>query len=282
MSYMHIKNLYKNALILLFRECIAMEKIHGTSAHVSFSPDGVTFSSGGASRDAFLALFDLEALAMRYAEVFPGSTIVVYGEVYGGKMQKMSDIYGPNLRFVAFEVKIGDKFLNVAKAHQIADSFGFEFVHYKQIPCTLEMLDAERDADSVQAVRNGCGLGHPREGIVIRPLAELLTNNGERIIAKYKREEFRETKGPRLVTDEKLAVLAEAQAIADEWVTEERMTHVLNAFPEPSPEDTGKVISVMIEDVERESIGEIVISRESKKAIGTATAQMFKRRLALR
>ena len=36
MGYLHIDNLYKNQDILMFKECYAMEKIHGTSAHVSF------------------------------------------------------------------------------------------------------------------------------------------------------------------------------------------------------------------------------------------------------
>ena len=36
MSYMHIDNLYKNQDILLFKECYALEKIHGTSAGLEF------------------------------------------------------------------------------------------------------------------------------------------------------------------------------------------------------------------------------------------------------
>ncbi len=34
MGYLHIDNLYKNQTIRLFRECYALEKVHGTSAHV--------------------------------------------------------------------------------------------------------------------------------------------------------------------------------------------------------------------------------------------------------
>lgn len=42
MGYMHIDNLYKNQDMLIFRECYALEKIHGTSAHVSWKDaDGV-------------------------------------------------------------------------------------------------------------------------------------------------------------------------------------------------------------------------------------------------
>ncbi len=39
MGYMHIDNLYKNQEILMLKECYAMEKIHGSSAHISWKND---------------------------------------------------------------------------------------------------------------------------------------------------------------------------------------------------------------------------------------------------
>ena len=59
MAYMHIDNLYKNQEVLLFKECYAMEKIHGTSAHIRSKREesetifvkkiknNLSFSSGG-------------------------------------------------------------------------------------------------------------------------------------------------------------------------------------------------------------------------------------------
>ena len=48
MGYLHIDNLYKNQTIMLFKECYAMEKIHGTSAHVGwkFETKQVNFFTG--------------------------------------------------------------------------------------------------------------------------------------------------------------------------------------------------------------------------------------------
>ncbi len=43
MGYLHIENLYKNIDIMQFKECYAMEKIHGTSAHVRFKDGEVAF-----------------------------------------------------------------------------------------------------------------------------------------------------------------------------------------------------------------------------------------------
>ena len=57
MAYRHIDNLYKNQDILLFKECYASEKIHGTSAHVRWTEEGgLSFFSGGEQHDRFMAL----------------------------------------------------------------------------------------------------------------------------------------------------------------------------------------------------------------------------------
>ena len=65
MSYMHISNLYRERDILLFKECYAMEKIHGTSAHISFTPslkpgtEQLNFFSGGEKHENFIKLFKI-------------------------------------------------------------------------------------------------------------------------------------------------------------------------------------------------------------------------------
>jgi hypothetical protein len=148
------------------------------------------------------------------------------------------------------------------------------------IPATIEAIEAILATDSVQAVRNGMGTGHRREGVVLRPPIEVRKNNDERIIAKHKNEGFGETKAPRPLSEEQLKVLDEAQAIADEWVTDMRLNHVLDAFPQPwDISETGNIIKSMIEDIVREAKGEIVDSREARTAIGKHTAKLFKAKL---
>jgi len=59
-----------------------------------------------------------------------------------------------------------------------------------------------------------------------------------------------------------------------------RLTHVLDKIPTPhAPEQTGMVIKAMIEDVLREGAGEIVDTKDARKAIGSRAASMFKKRL---
>jgi hypothetical protein len=301
MGYKHIPNLYKQEAtpLLLFKEVYALEKIHGTSARIRLfhdvtadagpgmqggGRDRVTFFSGGAKHDQFVALFDQEDLLRRYREHCPhGGEVTIYGEAYGGKMQGMRDTYGDRLRFVAFEVK-GKHFWDVPKAHEFVEKMGLEFVHYNRVPATLEALDAERDAPSVQAVRNGILEPRQREGIVIRPVQELILNEGGVLRAKHKRPDFCETRSKREIQvggdPEKLKVLEDAMAIADEWVTEMRLRHVLDKLPQGiGMEGTKQVIDAMVQDVLREGKGEIVPSKEAIRAVGTSTAKLFKRHL---
>jgi len=272
MGYLHIDNLYKNQDILLFKECYALEKIHGTSAHIAHREGRLRFFAGGSKHESFVELFDQDALLARWQ----GIEAVVYGEAYGGKLQGMSDTYGPAMKFVAFDVQIGGLWLSVPQAEEFCREAGLEFVHYNRISTHLTDIDGERDADSVQAVRNGMGTGHVREGVVLRPLIELTKNNGDRVICKHKRDEFRETKTPRKVDPEKLKVLEDAKAIAEEWVTPMRIAHVIDKFPNPSMEMMPGIMEAMFHDVQREGEGEIVWTAEVKKAIGKATAQGVK------
>lgn len=282
MGYMHIDNLYKNQTILIFKECYALEKIHGTSAHISWNAkeQKVKFFSGGESHERFVGLFDVEFLQTKLAELFVTSNAIIYGEAYGGKQQGMSATYGKELKFIGFDVQVGGLWLNVPNAEGICNSLNIEFVDYVKCSTDLEVLNAERDKHSIQAIRNGCGEGKIREGVVLKPLVEFTTNNGGRVIAKHKRDEFKETKTPRKVSPEQFKILEDAKAIAEEWVTEMRLKHVLDKLPQGiNVESTKLVIEAMVEDVYREAKGEIVESKEVTKFIGSKTAQMFKQKL---
>jgi len=284
MGYYEIDNLYKDQEILNFKECYAMEKIHGTSAHISYKNGRVNFFAGGSKHEDFIQLFDAGFLATKLTEMAPpDGSVHVYGEAYGGKLQAMSKTYGPHLRFVTFDVKIGNIWLNVPTAESFCKALGLDFVSYIKIPTTLEAIDLARDADSVQAIKNGMGEGHMREGIVLRTLEEYTKNNGRRIIAKHKRDEFRETRTPRKVTTDRLQILADAKAIAAEWVTEERLNHIItgdNAFFNLDITQTGAIITKMLDDIRKEAREEVILSKDAEKVIARETALMFKRRLA--
>ena len=282
MSYRSIPNLYKSRDVLLFKQCYAMEKIHGTSAHIKYNHTKreLSFFSGGSKYDQFIALFDQQKLLEAFstnAEEHDVNCITIYGEAYGGKLQGMSKTYGPNIKFIAFEVQADEQWFGVEQANRVATRLGFEFVHYRLIDATEEAISAEILLDSVQAIRNGMGEGHMREGVVLRAPIELFLHNGGRIICKHKRPEFAEREHtPRILAPEDLKILEDANAIADEWVTPMRFAHILDAFPEPSLEQANKIIRAMMEDVVREASGEIVDSKEARRAIGKKTIKLLK------
>lgn len=312
-GYLKINNLYKDQEILNFKECYALEKIHGTSAHIQFKripqipknkeeyipregdelvafeewkknhPDiiEITFFSGGASHEQFVALFDKKVLEEKF-RIFNCDFAVVYGEAYGGKMQGMSKTYGPTLKFVAFDYFAGKSkedawWYSVPAAEHFIKELGLEFVAYERIPATVEALNAERDKPSRQAIRNGMGDTHIAEGIVARPLFEYRkSKEGGRVISKHKRDEFKETATKREVVQDPnyLKVLEDANMIAEEWVVEQRLSHVMDKISDK--DDLGIIIRAMIEDVEREGAGEIVIGRETRGAISKRTVKLYK------
>lgn len=276
MGYLHIDNLYKNQAILQHKECYALEKVHGTSAHIHWNGTTLRFFAGGCKHDAFVQLFDQERLAFLLQDQ---NDITIYGEAYGGKINKQAWRYGNSLRFVAFDVKLADRWTEVPTADTLCRSLGLDFVDWVRISTSLENIDAERDKPSTESVKAGITEPCRREGVVLRPILEETDSRGNRLIVKHKRDEERETNSPRPVIDlDRLAVLTGASAIAEEWVTETRLEHVLDKLPQET-EDTSAVIKAMVEDIRREASTEIIFSTEVGKAIATKTAKLHRAKL---
>ncbi len=268
MGYAKIYNLYQDQRILAFAECFAMEKVHGTSAHVRLR-DGnrLEYFSGGVQMEPFKALFNHEELLAKMIAT-GHQNLTVFGEAFGGKCQGFSHTYGPNLRFVAFDVEIGvasdeqrRQFLGVEEACRlVCGQLGLRFVNYNRIPTTMAAIDAERDRFSVEAMCVGIS-GKHGEGVVLRPIQEVRDARGNRICCKHKRDEFRETKSARKVapTQEQLDAKLKDDELASEWVTEMRMTHVMDKLAAAGtvldPKATGAVIAAMEADVVTESAG---------------------------
>lgn len=274
MGYLHINNLYKDQRILLFKEVYALEKIDGTSAHVGWRGGNLSLYGGCVGPPAYRACFALDALEAAL-KALGHDDVIVYGEAYGGKVQGMSKVYGPTTKFVAFDVRIGHSWLDVPDAQDVVGKLGLEFVAYNRTPTDLAALNIERDRCSIQAIRNDMGDAQPREGVVLRPIHEVMWKTGERVITKHKQDRVRETKAPRVVGED-LEVLTKAEAIATEWVTDERLRHVLDHLGNPNDlSATPAVLRAMVEDVLREGADEIVDSKVVRRAISKRAQQMF-------
>jgi len=97
-------------------------------------------------------------------------------------------------------------------------------------------------------------------------------------IAKHRIEKYSERATPQKIIDPaKLEVLGRADEIANEWVTPMRLLHVLDKIPPPlGLAQMPAVITAMLEDVLREAKGEIVDSKDARRAIGKRTAELFR------
>ncbi|AYV78126.1 MAG: ligase 2 [Edafosvirus sp.] len=277
MGYLSIQNLYKcQEVIAKYAEWYALEKIHGTSAHITFNKE-IKFSSGGSKHSDFIKIFNQDDIKNKFDDMKIEGKVVVYGEAYGGKLLKMAETYGPELKFVAFDVKVNDKWLTVPEAETFVKKLGLEFVSYKKISSTIKELDEARDEESIQAIRNGMGKGKLREGIVIRPLKEEDNKHDERIIYKHKRTEFSEHKTPKKLGDEIMTSQSAIQ-IAEDWVTEMRLEHVLDKLKKKKKElSIPNVIDAMVADILREGRGEIDESPTLIKNIKSESANLYKK-----
>lgn len=300
MGYRKITNLQIDHPLFQFKEVYACEKIHGTSTHISFTKEGEEWKtrvfSGGIKYPDFIFMLNVKYKLQEIPALLTNLTdsqtrsVTIYGEGYGGRCQNMGDVYGPT-NFVAFEVsKVVQRpegakeiWLDVPRAERFVKALGLPFVFYEKGPATPEWLDAQRNRPSEQAKRNGMGDDKIGEGIVVRPPMELYDDQGGRLLAKYKREGFRETTTARPLTEAEIKVLKDAEEIANEWVVEERLNHVLSALvakghSQLTIRDTRLVMDAMVEDVSLEAVGKIEWSEAAGWAIGKRAAELFKMR----
>src|SRR5690242_8305287 len=104
----------------------------------------LTFYSGGEKPARFEALFDRKALREGF-EKLGHHSVTVYGEAYGGSQQKMGHTYGPDLKFIVFDVQVGDKWLSVPQMDEVARGLGLEVVPWEETSTDIEVLNALRD-----------------------------------------------------------------------------------------------------------------------------------------
>jgi len=114
------------------------------------------------------------------------SIIILYGEGYGNKIQKVGHLYNPTDNdFALFDVLVGNTWLDTVSDLQIADSLQIRYVPYRG-QGTLDKA-VKCVATGIRSVFGN----FPAEGLVLRPIVRLLDHKGERIIAKIKTRDFK-------------------------------------------------------------------------------------------
>lgn len=164
------------------------EKVDGTNIRVEIDGDDIRF--GGRTEAASIPAPLVKRLQDRLlpqmdalVEAFPQGA-VLYGEGYGAKIQKGGGNYRPDQDFVLFDVRVGRWWLERDAVNEIAEKFGLDAV---------PVLRRGTLNDAIAEAREGF---HSRwgafmaEGIVARPVVEMLDRAGHRIITKIKHCDF--------------------------------------------------------------------------------------------
>ena len=164
------------------------EKVDGTNIRVMVDADTVRFGgkTDAAQIPAFLVdrlreLFDPRVKLL--ARMFPKGACL-YGEGYGAKIQKGGGNYRADQDFVLFDVKVGDFWLSRDDVEAFGRGLGLDVVPLVGIGTLPEAIS------HAKAGFHSKWGEFMAEGLVMRPLIELATRDGHRIITKIKHKDF--------------------------------------------------------------------------------------------
>jgi hypothetical protein len=189
------------------------EKVDGTNVRIGWGfPAGGRYkevSFGGRTDRATLPngiyerlpeIFNVSSMDDVFADV-GAVPVVLFGEGYGPKIQKIGHQYLDHQDFVLFDVKVGDWWLNRKDVDDIAANLGIKSVPVIGQGTLQDAIDIVSSGITFNktgaVVRWGRGGlqsqwgNFEAEGIVARPVVPLCDRGGGRIITKIKGVDFK-------------------------------------------------------------------------------------------
>lgn len=169
------------------------EKIDGQNTRIDWNCEDIYFDgrNENSSFPANLANYLFKKFNyLQFKTHFEDCPVTLYGEGFGFAIQgKMGVAYSKELPFKCgfnlFDVRIGDYWLERHNVKDIAD---------KLVIDTAPNLGVGTFAEAIKLCKNGFDstIGDCQaEGLVMRPVVEMLDRQGERIIAKLKVRDFK-------------------------------------------------------------------------------------------
>ena len=117
--------------------------------------------------------------------------MILFGEVYGSKVQNLSYGHNGSLGFVAFDLLVDGRYLD-------PDDFASRCAAHG-VPTAPVVYRGPYSLDAVRGVSGGSTVlgngGHIREGVVVRPIRERTDPKVGRVILKYLSDEYLFAKG---------------------------------------------------------------------------------------
>ena len=170
------------------------EKIDGTNIGIVW--DGHRVSYQGRTERAQIPstivnrlneLFGGETNEELFEQTFGEQNVILFGEGYGKKIQKVGNLYNPDaVDFILFDIYLPDKdlWLKRESVEELAKTFGCEAV---PIIIWGTVDDAVRLVKSNPTSTIGTA---PMEGLVGRPCVDVRDRQGRRVIVKVKARDF--------------------------------------------------------------------------------------------
>lgn len=172
---------------------ICTEKIDGTNIGIVW--DGHKVSYQGRTERAqipahlmnkLIEMFGGETNEELFEQKFGETQVILFGEGYGAKIQKGGGNYRPDVSFILFDVYLPEQNLWLKRdaLEDIAKTFGIDVV---PIILTGTLQDA---VDFVkQKPKSTIGVAD-MEGLVCKPMVDMLDRMGRRVIVKIKVRDF--------------------------------------------------------------------------------------------
>lgn len=174
---------------LAYNDWVFTEKVDGTNIRIIWNGfDAIEFRGRTDRADipSFLSdkldiMFPLE----KFSSLYPDLPMTLYGEGYGAKIQKGGGNYIPDGQsFILFDVMINGNYLERHNVEDIADKLSIEVVPIVDRGPLLEAVAYAQHG--FPSIIGSC----MAEGLVMRPVVELKTRTGNRIISKIKYKDF--------------------------------------------------------------------------------------------
>ena len=168
----------------------ATEKIDGTNIRVHWDSESQELIFGGRTDAAQMPTFLLATLQelfpkQKFTELYPETSMTLYGEGYGARIQKGGGNYiSSGCSFTLFDVLIGDWWLYRDNVEDIASMLRIECVP----PIGVMTL-----TEAISLIMNGLPSHYGNfeaEGMVLKPIVMLSNRKGERIVTKLKHKDF--------------------------------------------------------------------------------------------
>ena len=172
------------------------EKIDGTNIRIHWDGHNVTF--GGRTDNAQIPTdlvnyltdtFNNSETEEIFEQLFGEKEVILFGEGYGRKIQKVGSKYNPNnVGFILFDVLIGENYQEREWVEQTAIAFNIPVVPIVGHGSLMNAVDYIKTHPNSVIAQQSVEM----EGIVCRPRYELYDRRGNRIIVKIKWEDIKE------------------------------------------------------------------------------------------